>query len=109
MVAGGEVTSDLKNFEEMLPKFRDELRSSITDDIVGETMMLKYFTHNNSCGFFTSDYLVQGMKCATLVYRSTIVKIAPKPFESGRFVIKSKEKDCHGLLRIRNGSNKQYG
>ena len=27
---------------------------------VGKTMMPKYFTHNNSCGFFTSDFFSTG-------------------------------------------------
>ena len=57
MVAGGEVTRDLEHLEEMLPKFGDELRSSVTDDIVWEAMMPKYLTHDKGGGFLTSDGL----------------------------------------------------
>ena len=80
-------------------------RFTITDDTVGKTMMPKYFTHNNSSGFFTMISLVQGTKPAILVYRSTTVKIVLKPLESGRSVIKSREIDFHSLLGIGNGSN----
>ena len=46
--------------------------------------------------------LVRGKKCVILVYRSTILKITLS-LEFGRFVIKSKDIDCHGLLGIGNG------
>ena len=57
MVAGGEVTRDLENLEEMLPKFGDKLRSSVTDDTIWEAMMPKYLTHNKGSGFFIGDGL----------------------------------------------------
>ena len=46
MVAEGEVARDLEHLEEMLPKFGDKLRSSVTDDTVWEAMMPKYLTHD---------------------------------------------------------------
>ena len=55
MVAGGEVAGDLEHFEEMLPKSRYELRSTITDDVVGKTMVPKYFTHTDTCSVFTNN------------------------------------------------------
>ena len=51
----GEVASDLEHCEEMLPKFRYKLRSTVTYDVVGKTTVTKNFTHNDFCGFFTSD------------------------------------------------------
>ena len=57
MVAGGEVTRDLEHFEEMLPKFGDELWSSVTDDNVWEAMMSKYLTHDKGGGLLASDGL----------------------------------------------------
>ena len=50
-------TSDLEHFEEVLPKFRDELRFMVADDTIGETMLLKNLTHDSFGGFFTSDFL----------------------------------------------------
>ena len=60
MVAEGEVTSELEHFKHVLPELRYELGSAVTDDTIGKTMMPKYFTHNNSCGFFTSDFFSTG-------------------------------------------------
>ena len=57
MIAGGEVARDLEHLEEMLPKFGDELRFSVTDDTVWEAMMPKYLTHDKGGGFPTSDGL----------------------------------------------------
>jgi hypothetical protein len=57
MVAGGEVTGHLENLEEMLPKFGEELRSSIIDNAIWEAMMPKYLTHDKGGGFLTSDGL----------------------------------------------------
>ena len=97
MVAGGEVTRDLEHLEEMLPKFGDELRSPVIDDNVREVMMPKYLTHDKGSGLLASDGLST---------RSTTVKIASNPFETGRSVIKSRQIDCHVLLGIGKGSNK---
>ena len=58
MVAGGEVTRDLENLKEVLPKFGDKLRSSVTDDIVWEAMMPKYLTHDK--GHRRSDTSLRG-------------------------------------------------
>ena len=57
LVTGGEVTSALEHFGEMLPEFRDELRSMVIDDIIGETMIPTYLTHDSFGSFFTSDFL----------------------------------------------------
>ena len=48
----------------------------------------------------------QNTSCITrfvvpLVDQSTTIKIALNHLESGRFVVKSKDIDCHGLLRSR--------
>ena len=39
VVAGGDVTSDLEHFKEVLPEFRDELGSTVADDTIGKAMM----------------------------------------------------------------------
>ena len=109
MIVGGEATSDLKHFEEIFPEFRDELRSTVVDDTIGRPC----FRNTSHITTLTVSSLViafvQGMKCVILVYRSTIVKIALNPFETGRSVIKSREVDYHGLIGNGNGSNKPYG
>jgi hypothetical protein len=66
MVAEGEVTRDLEYLEEMLPKFGDELRSSITNDTIWEGMMPKYLTHDKGGGFLTSDGLITWHKMCHL-------------------------------------------
>ena len=66
MVAGGEVTRDLEHLEEMLPKFGDELRSSVTIDTVWEAMMPKYLTHDKGGSFLTSDGLSKRHKMCHL-------------------------------------------
>ena len=45
---------------------------------------------------------VHGIKCAILVNRSTTVRIASKPSDGGRSVIKSREMDFHGPSGIGN-------
>jgi hypothetical protein len=45
------------------------------------------------------------MKCAILEYLSTTVRMASKPFDNGRSVMKSKEMDFHGPSGIGNGCN----
>ena len=60
MVVGRKVAGDLDHCEEMLPKFRDELRSAITDDDVEKTIVPKNFTHNDTCGLLTSDLFSVG-------------------------------------------------
>ena len=62
MIARREVAGDLEHCEEMLPKCRSELRSAITNDVVGKTMVLKDFMHNNICGVFTSDLFSVGQE-----------------------------------------------
>ena len=62
MVAGGEATRDLEHLEDMLPKFGDELRSSVIDDTVWEAMMPKYLMHDKGGDFLTSDGLSTRLK-----------------------------------------------
>ena len=59
MVARKEV-GGLEHCKEMLPNFKYELRSMIIDDVVGKTMVPKNFTHNDTCGVFTSDLFSVG-------------------------------------------------
>ena len=66
MIARGDIAGDLERFEEILPKFRDELRSTITYDTIRKIMISKYFMHNNSCGFFTNDFFSTGHKMCQL-------------------------------------------
>ena len=53
MVAGGQFTRDLENCEEMLPKFRYKLQSTVI--VVGRTMVTKNLTHNEIFGVFSTD------------------------------------------------------
>ena len=57
MVAEGEVARDLEHLEEMLRKFGDELRSSVTDDTIWEAVMPKHLTHDKGGSFLASDGL----------------------------------------------------
>ena len=50
-------TRKLEHLEEMLRKFGDELKSSVTDDTGWEAMMPKYLTHDKGGGFLTNDGL----------------------------------------------------
>ena len=109
MVAGGEATRDLEHLEDMLPKFGDELRSSVIDDTVWEAMIPNTSRMTRLTVSSLVMALVHDTKCDILVYRSTMVKITSKPFETGRSVIKSRQIDRHGLLGIDKGSNKLYG
>ena len=53
--------------------------------------------------------LVHGIKCAILVNRSTIVRIASKPSDGGRSVLKSREMDFHGPSRVGKGYKRPNG
>ena len=57
MIAEGKVPSDLEEFKEVLPEFRDKLRSTVVDDTIGKAMMPTYFTHDSFGGFFIGDFL----------------------------------------------------
>ena len=57
MIVGGDVTSNLKHFEEMLLEFRDELRPTVVDDTIREAMMPKYLMHDKGGGLLASDGL----------------------------------------------------
>ena len=100
MATGGEVTSDLEHFEEVLPEFQGELRSTVADDTIGDTMMLTYLTHDSFNGFFTSDFLSTWQEMGHLR-----ISITSNRLETRR----SRAMDCHNLLGIGNGSNKPYG
>ena len=52
---------------------------------------------------------MHGRKCASLVKRSTTVRMASTPLEGERSVMKSKDIDFHGPSGIANGCNKPYG
>ena len=99
MIAEGKVPSDLEEFKEVLPEFRDKLGSTVTGDTIGKAMMPTYFTRDSFSGFFTRDFLRDFFT----------IKIASNPLKTRRSVMKSRAMDCHGLLGISNGSNKPYG
>ena len=57
VVAGGEVTSDLEHFKEVLLEVRDDLGSTVADYTIKKAMMPTYFMHDSFGGFFTGHFL----------------------------------------------------
>jgi hypothetical protein len=53
--------------------------------------------------------LWHGTKWAIFVSRSTTTRMASKPVDKGRSVIKSQEIEAHGLEGIGSGCNSPYG
>ena len=104
VVNRGEVTNDLEHFEEVLLEFRDELRSTVIYDTIGETMMPTYLTHDSFGGFFTSDFLSTWQEMGHLR-----ISITSNPSDTRRFVMKSRAMDCHDFLGIGNCFIKPYG
>jgi hypothetical protein len=88
----------------VLQKVRDNLQTTINNNFVWKTIMVKYITHNDICYFLTTIMLLtRGKNCAILVKQSTTVKITSKPYQGGRSVIKSITMDYHGLFGSGSG------
>ena len=66
VVAGGEVTSDLEHFKEVLLEVRDDLGSTVADYTIKKAMMPTYFMHDSFNGFFIGDFLSTWQKMGHL-------------------------------------------
>ena len=80
----------------MFLELRHELRPMIINNVVWETMMSKNFSYNKLVVSLLLILFIHGIKCVIFINRSTNIRIASKPLESGKFVIKAKEIDCQG-------------
>ena len=89
----------------MHKEIRHKLRPPITDNVVWEVMMSKNFSYNKLVVSLLLILFIHGIKCVIFINRSTNIRIASKPSESSKSIIKYKEIDSQDRFEINNGCN----